>query len=624
MKKSVFSKLCLLLALLMAMQVFAVSCDSPDQGGNDDTTAGDTGNAGENTTTAPEETTEAPETEAPPVELTLVQNGEFQYCVVVPDNASEEIVGAASYIQTTVFSMTKKLYDIVQYSQIGSAYTDRYIYIGFYPEDLEGVVFPRQMNFGTWVSNVIDGKHISISSYSADALNVGISDFTKVLKAAYSDGNATLSYKATVGGAYGALFSYAPVPATYGRDTVFKTFEVGENVPQLRIDGMSALDAVQYLDGMEACGLVKHSESNIGNVMSGTYYVENKVVYYITYHTGALRINGMTYRNAFLPENVDAPNYEEVCDTKGYMIGVTGDETNTQNGMCFVYLLGDGTFMVFDGGRNTSDSGHLYNWLKKIADENDIDEIVISAMHITHAHGDHYGFFDHFMSYYVAQGMVKVEAVWLNQSTPDQGGNEATSNGMIAGEKKIVQSVKSYSPDTEIIHLHTGQSFYMADVKVDIMQTMEDFDQYYCYRDNDSNAASTTMRLTIDGMTVLMTGDAYRDCTNMMAAMYEEELYVDFLQVPHHGVWKADNGTIAFYDAIQPKYALFPCGEKLYNDYSKKQSATMHLLNNVMEDRNTIGKNVFVAGHYAKDKSERVTEIDFENEKITVLVNKGQ
>ena len=56
-----------------------------------------------------------------------------------------------------------------------------------------------------------------------------------------------------------------------------------------------------------------------------------------------------------------------------------------------------------------------------------------------------------------------------------------------------------------------------------------------------------------------------------------------------------------------------------------EQAATTHLLNRVMKDRNTKGVYVFVAGHYITGGAkERITEINFEDHKITVIVNVKQ
>jgi beta-lactamase superfamily II metal-dependent hydrolase len=416
------------------------------------------------------------------------------------------------------------------------------------------------------------------------------------------------------------MFGAVPVPKDFSEEeNVITTFTSGNGFTQMHIDGINTLDAIGIFDQFENSSiLTTYSNFELGKMTAATYLVGTQYVYYVTHYNGALRINATSYKNAYLPENVNEPNFEKVCDTKGYMLGISSDDGNTQNGMCFVYLLADGTFFVYDGGRSALDSAHLYNFMKKLATQNDIDEIVISAIHITHAHGDHMGYYESFMTQFVQTGKVTLKELWLNQSVGDLGGA-----GNISSEKPLIAETQIASPNTKIVQPMTGQSFYLADMKVDIIHTMADHDKDMCFADGDANAASTMTRLTVNDWSVLMTGDAYCDCSDLVASMYGEELQVDILQVPHHGVWRAENGTVAFYNVVNPTYALFPCGETLYKT-SAKQAATSHLLTRVMKDRNTKGVYVFVAGHYINEGKERITEINFKNHKITVIVNVGQ
>ncbi|MBQ9131863.1 MAG: MBL fold metallo-hydrolase [Clostridia bacterium] len=609
MKFSTIVKLSLIALLLVTLALCAVSCNRGDNNTPDDGTTG-----GEDTTTPPQDT------EAPGVDLTLIEDNQLKYTIVIPDSS---MIESLMFLRSTIITLTKTRCDAITYDQIDTATTENFIYVGFYPGEIEGTTGEDNMTFGSWIMEVVNGKDIAISGYSSSGMYGGVDELSNLLKAAYNNGNATVEIKRSTGEYYTGLFSYLPVPKGYSKDFAQKQFSSGVGVTQLRMDDMSAPDALEYLESMKTCGLTEHSSFSVGNTYGGTYYVKDKVVYYVTHHTGALRINAMPYKEAFLPENPTEPNFEKVCDTKGYMIGVSADEGGTQNGMCFVYLLADGTFVVFDGGRSSTDAVHLYDWLEKLAKQNDLDEIVISALQLTHAHGDHFGFLSAFLSRYVSTGKVTLETIWLNRGTTDQGGGD-TGKNMMSEEAKIVDSVNLYAKGTKVIPLHTGQSFYMADVFVEVMFTMEDFDQYKCYAAYDTNAASTSVRLTVNDISVLMTGDSYCDNSNMMATMYKDDLKVDILQVPHHGVWREENGTKAFYNVVKPTYALVPCGEGLWKSASSKQAATVHLLSIVMAKGNTIGKNVFIAGHYGGAAVERVTEIDFETGKITAIVNKGQ
>ena len=613
MRKSVIAKLCLVLALLLAMQVFAVSCNTPTPDPETPTEA----------PTTPEETpTEPEEPVAVPVDVAFIKDGVFQFTVIVPDDADSAVRGAVDHFNVMALSLTKKAQQTLTLSEKANATTEKFIYAGFLPSELEGVYLPNELYFGTYAYGVMEDGSIYISSYTSEGLSMAVTELTKTWRTSYDKNAQALnqSVASPSTGISNALFGCVPVPENYDEEkNAITTFTSGEGITQMYMEGINTLDAVGIFEQFENSSvLTTHTSFELGDMTAGTYIAGNQYVYYVTHHNGALRVNAMSYRNAYLPENVNEPNFEKVCDTKGYMIGVS-DSEGTQNGMCFVYLLADGTFLIYDGGQSTPDADHLYSFMSKLATQNDIDEIVISALHITHAHGDHTGYYESFLYKYVQNGKVTLKELWLNRSVGDLGGT-----GNNSGEKNIVSETQKASPKTKIVQPMTGQSFYLADMKVDIIHTMADHEKDMCFADGDANAASTMTRLTVNGFSVLMTGDAYCDCSDLVASMYGEDLHVDALQVPHHGVWRSENGTVAFYNAVNPTYALFPCGETLYKT-SAKQAATTHLLNRVMKDRNTKGVYVFVAGHYVTGGAkERITEINFEDHKITVIVNVKQ
>ena len=112
----------------------------------------------------------------------------------------------------------------------------------------------------------------------------------------------------------------------------------------------------------------------------------------------------------------------------------------------------------------------------------------------------------------------------------------------------MVQSVNTYSPNTKIARLQTGQEFWLADVRIEVLYTLADLKQGTF---TDYNDASSVMRLEINGKTVLMTGDAATATWNLLVKRCGSYLKSDYLQVPHHGA--AGGGTIAAYDLIQPE-----------------------------------------------------------------------
>ncbi len=288
-----------------------------------------------------------------------------------------------------------------------------------------------------------------------------------------------------------------------------------------------------------------------------------------------------------LMQSNEIPQYEKICDTTGYLLGVKGNGS-LENGMSMIYLLADGSFLIYDMGNFEEDADQLYRTLCKIAEEKGVTTIRIAAWFVTHCHGDHIGGFPDFMKKYGDK--VTIEHLMLNQTSPDQGVAYSPT-----AEQKVSSAVLTYSPKTKIIQLQTGQVFRFADVQIEILYTLTDLRQGTF---TDYNDSSSVMRLTINGKNVLMTGDAAPATWGLLIKRYGASLKADYLQVPHHGA--QPGGTIAAYDLIKPEYLLWPAGKSLY-DSSHVQNAESKYLAKMVDS-----KKLFLAGSIGS-----VTEVIF-------------
>lgn len=239
--------------------------------------------------------------------------------------------------------------------------------------------------------------------------------------------------------------------------------------------------------------------------------------------------------------------------TKGYQLRVNASDT--ANGQSTVYLLKDGTFIVFDGGGSETDAKHLSEQLNSIAKDHGLDKVVVSLWVITHPHGDHVGFFKYWDTY---RGDIDVKRLWYNQ--PAWGGNYATGASL---------SFKNFYPNIEITSVHAGEEYDFADVHIKILWAADDTNKQYYepatygtadYADlygtlksgttsrADENNASTVMMMTIGGTKILMGGDAgyepfeyiYNSTTNNVS---KADLDCDIFQVTHHSVGSANTAS---------------------------------------------------------------------------------
>ena len=184
-------------------------------------------------------------------------------------------------------------------------------------------------------------------------------------------------------------------------------------------------------------------------------------------------------------------------------------------GMSYVVRLGDGRFIVFDGGREFEpDCDRLYKCLK---DGSMSDKPVISAWIMTHAHADHYHCFLRFIDKYADD--VIIEKFMYNFPEHDDfehypalknkdGRFEEDSSPYVNIPKMKEKIAKTgaavYTP-------HTGQIFNIGDSKCEILSSMDD--TIHC--SNDINASSLVIRMELAGQVILWTADTGVVCAKL-------------------------------------------------------------------------------------------------------------
>ena len=517
--------------------------------------------------------------------LSIIKNGVTNYCIVIPENPED-------FIQESAISLQKKIYKETEVSMkilSDTAVTDlKKIYIGNTSSDLSKKVM-SELSYGTYGVGT-SGEELYAVAYTQADMKKAVNIIADRMSEALKKDSIKIEAFEEVKDVRDELVD-VPVYVTEKATTIFNA---GSEFYEIRVEEADSKDFAAYTATLKENGYTEHSAKKIGNAEYAVYK-NDKHALYVNQFDSAMRIVYSDIKTAFLPDTKQ-PDFEKVCDTKGYMIGVTGG--TFENGLCFMYLLADGTFLIYDGGNDAPDADHLYELLHRVAEQHGIDEIVISNWMLTHAHNDHCGCWEPFFSKYADQ--VKIERVMFNTSHSDLGVGVGESL-----EESAMNSVKNYSEDTEVVSLHSGQDFWLADMKVEVLYTVEDLEPGSL---DDYNDASTLTRLTINDETLLMTGDASFGVWGLMCKTYGDALKSDYLQVPHHGAH--DGGTKEAYNMIQPTYLLWPCGDNLYADnltpWNKDYGTNLHLLTLVKPE------NSYVAGVYdATNKTERITEFPF-------------
>ncbi len=226
------------------------------------------------------------------------------------------------------------------------------------------------------------------------------------------------------------------------------------------------------------------------------------------------------------------------------------------NGMCLVYRLSDGRFIVVDGGewnKNDADNAvpaELYNWLCKHADYDEDGDytnntVTIAAWILTHHHTDHIDNAWKFEQLYGKTGQVTIENYIYNFPSYDYVKN--TYGGDISESTyktlypRTHEWMDRYSAQT--LTAHTGMTYHFADCSIEVLYTHED---YYPQKLLVMNNSSTAYKITLAGKTFLVSGDLSEAGQLQAIKQSGTLLESDYLQMTHHGL----NAQKAFYQYI--------------------------------------------------------------------------
>ncbi len=341
----------------------------------------------------------------------------------------------------------------------------------------------------------------------------------------------------------------------YTYDPWEKYWDMEKGAEMLLFKAESGDGYTQYLNDLEGAGFTLYAENDI---------VDNR---FSTWVNDELHVTMMylpsqnSVRILAEPSSVGLPTREEDnvytdAGVENVMVQMgTSYDSNTNNGMCYIYRLCDGSFIIVDAGFNESVcADELYNTLVKLApDENNI---VIAAWFITHAHTDHVGGFYQFTDKYVSgKSNITLEQMIYNYPTENSFNLSGTSTNHIS---KIENYISKYPNEVSIVEAHPGQKFYIRDAEVEMLYTWDMFNtKSIIYMNNSSLLFSVTLGDT----KIIMTGDCGPLAAPIIEQCYGEYVACDIIQVAHHGTTGSSMALNALYQA---DIVLWPTTYSMY------------------------------------------------------------
>lgn len=341
-----------------------------------------------------------------------------------------------------------------------------------------------------------------------------------------------------------------------------------------------------YAKDLEADGFSKYAENELAGNQYATW-VSDLVYVTVMYLPNYERIHIIAEPKRDLP----APESENVYQDLGVENRVAMISTQfvgRQNGMCILFQLCDGSFIIVDSGFGMgfdkkgeefadywkNNAREIYHTLEKLAIDRDRDgdkdeeDIVIAAWFFTHPHWDHIGGFMPFSELYGDD--VTVEQVIVNLPNAEthtafidgklKAGLNADANGTYIGR---IQDAVAEFKGAKYIEAHPGQKYYIRDAVVDMLYTWE-LERAMIDR---MNSASLVFTVELGETRTTVLGDCGPSSSKVLTDLYGDFLESDFQTVAHHGYVGATRKLNATIDA---DIVLWPVGRQDFVVYQQK------------------------------------------------------
>lgn len=456
-----------------------------------------------------------------------------------------------------------------------------------------------ELSLGEYAVKVV-GRKLVVTGYTDESISAACTELKGLVKDLYKDGSLVIPADTNITGVTSEMLNELP---GYENGTFSASYLCGNSATELIFKDTTPEAYSAYIGKLEQSGFTTYTTNTITNnsfaTLTNASYTVN-AGYYDYEKSSRIIIEKLADPVGLKEDNV----YTAVTTSQITMFGLeynNGSE-NRGNGLSMLIRMTDGRFIVIDGGftNRAADAQLLVNALKEQSADyiTSGQKITIAAWIITHAHGDHSGMITSQYGYFKSMKVEKFIVNFLSElernkaiSSTSYSGNWSNNEG--SGWKNVATAAKSLG--AKVQYVRVGQVFYMADVTMEILYTIDSYGPKVC---NAFNTTSLIIKFTFgDGTTFLMTGDATGNGFQIAAKMYGTYLKCDILQVAHHGytTWGNDSGTISAYNYAAPSTLLWPQGSTAFPKY-KNKGYNVVLFSKDQGGSNANFKECYVAG----------------------------
>lgn len=230
---------------------------------------------------------------------------------------------------------------------------------------------------------------------------------------------------------------------------------------------------------------------------------------------------------------------------------IKGEQSGQQ--ISIVIESNDGSLIVVDGGLKTN-APYLAKYIKDRGGK-------VAAWLLTHPHEDHVGALAVILEQQKKEGHPDYYNIDPGQIyygfAPLAFYEQYEPAHRIPMMKEIMEDLAQYDSAKRHESSPAGTSFTYGNVAVEVLNTP------YSIPIDSGNNSSVCYMITINGKKLLITGDLpYEAAGKLMEERGADKLKADIVQMAHHG---QHGGSFAFYSAVNPRYALWPSSQELWN-----------------------------------------------------------
>ena len=314
------------------------------------------------------------------------------------------------------------------------------------------------------------------------------------------------------------------------------------------LTGVTTADFDTYVTQLKDAGYAQTLDNTIGKNRYASLSKDG-YHYYVTYNAANKEIR-VSEDRAGVALDQFAFNATGELQTQIYQYGLYYDPNNqvtnaTVNcGMMYIVRLSDNSLVVVDSGHlnqaSTMMMEGLVSFMHQITGTEKGEKIKIAAWYMTHAHGDHVTVMAKLCNRYNKE--IDLQRVMYNIPS-----YQVRSSGYDSNTTTVKSMIRRYYPNAQFLKLHSGQTFNLGSLGVEVLYTHEDavgvtqFEAASKSREGvklditDYNSSSSVVRFTIDGKTIMMLGDISTEAEKVIAKNFTADIMKsDAVQAAHH------------------------------------------------------------------------------------------